>query len=85
MHIVRFRRFSRTIGWVHSSLSNYGLDDGCPLELGARKSHKVFIPEAVLSNVLSEGVRKELRAVVQGELWNSTHSSIFKVDWKFAP
>ena len=42
-HIFKYRRLPRTVGWVHTSLSNYDLKDGCPLALESGKSYNVFV------------------------------------------
>lgn len=80
-HLIRFRTLPRTVGWVHTSLSNYKIKDGCPLSIDARKSHGIFIPNAVLKEVFTDAVRHELKAVVQDQLWQNTYSGIFKVNW----
>jgi hypothetical protein len=82
-HLIRFGRLPRTIGWVHSGLSNSNIQDGCPRSLEARQSHRIFISEAVLETLLEDAVRREIRAVVQDQLWRDTYSNKLKIDWTF--
>jgi hypothetical protein len=78
-HIIRFRRIPRTVGWVYTSLSNYGIEDGCPISLEARNSHEVFVPFKVLNKILEDALRRDIRAVVQDQLWQNTYSRRFNV------
>ena len=80
-HILRFRRWPRRVGWVLSSLSNYDLTDGCPVALEPRRSHDVFVPDAILKEVLRDAVSNQIRTVVQDELWNDTYSNKLAIDW----
>ena len=73
-HAWRFRQIPRRIGWVHSSLSNYSVESGCPVRLEARKSHRVFIAEAILEQMLSQAIDRSLMACVQDQLWNDVYS-----------
>ena len=77
-HLWRFRRLPRTVGWVHSSLSNYSLESGCPVCLEARTSHKVFIPQPVLEEMLSKATDRTLMAGAHDQLWNTVYSRKFK-------
>lgn len=80
-HLIRFRRISRSIGWVHSSLSNYDVKDGCPVSIEAGKAHNIFIPQNVLEKVLESAISREIRAVAQDQLWQNTYSKTLKIDW----
>lgn len=60
--IIKYRRAPRTLGWIHSSLSNYNLDSGCPISVDAGNSHKVFVPEKVLKS----NFRRKYRASYYG-------------------
>lgn len=77
-HLLRFKRWPSRIGWVHSSLSNFSIESGCPVCLEARKSHKVFIPKAKVEEMLSEATEGTLIACVQDQLWNNVYSRKFK-------
>ena len=77
-HVWRFKRFPRRVGWVHSSLSNYSVESGCPVCLEARKSHQVFIPQPALERVLAEANDRAIMACVQDQLWNDVYSGKFK-------
>lgn len=77
-HVWRFRAIPRRLGWVHSSLSSYSVESGCPASLAARKSHSVFIPQATLDTILSEASDRAIVACVQDQLWNNVYSGKFK-------
>jgi hypothetical protein len=77
-HIWRYKRVPSNLGWVHSSLSNYSLDSGCPMCLEARKSHKIFIAKTMLEGVWTEALHESVRACVQDQLWNNIYSKSFK-------
>ena len=77
-HVWRFKRLPRRLGWVHSSLSNYSVESGCPVCLEARKSHRVFIPQPALEAILAEVNDRTIMACVQDQLWNNVYSGKFK-------
>ena len=76
---IKQGRWFPTYGWVHSNLSLYKLDDGCPISIEPGHSHKVLIPDSVLNEILDDAVRREIRASVQDQLWNETCSKSFEV------
>lgn len=76
-HLFKYRTMSNTVGWVHTSLSNFKLDDKCPIALEPGQSHEVFVPEEVIEKVLSDSTKRKLRAVVQDQLWRNKYSSKF--------
>lgn len=78
VHMWKFRRWPRRLGWVHSSLANYSLESGCPVCLEARKSHSVFIPQPALESMLAEATDRTLMAGAQDQLWNNVYSGKFK-------
>lgn len=45
-HALKYRRLPLSLGWVHSSLSNYEIEDGCPLALESGKSHGILVSES---------------------------------------
>jgi len=75
-HIFRFRRFPRRIGWCHSSLSNYDIDDKCPVKLEPGMSHQVLVPEEAIEKMLSDAKSRRFIAVVQDALWRDKYSSV---------
>lgn len=77
-HVFKYRRLPTTVGWVHSSLSNYEVDDKCPVALEPGKSHMVFISEDVVERVLDDCTQREIKAVVQDQLWRNKYSSVFQ-------
>ena len=76
--VIRFKRFSSTIGWVNSSLSLYGVDDCCPLELPPGKSHDIFISHEQLNDFFDGKGNTVIRAVVQDQLWRDKVSRSFE-------
>jgi len=79
LHALKFKRFPWRLGWVHSSLSNYKLEDGCPLSLEAGKSHNVFVPQKILEEIFKDSERREIAAVVQDQLGRNKYSRKFEV------
>jgi hypothetical protein len=77
-HLLKYRRWPRTVGWVHTSLYNYGLQDGYPLALEAGKSHDVFVPNKILEEILSDSVDRDIKAGVQDQLWRKKYSKKFE-------
>lgn len=77
-HVWRFKNSPRTVGWVHSSLSNLSIEDGCPLALEARNSHHVFIPDASLEKFLIDSVDRKIMVLVQDRIWNRVYSNVFQ-------
>ena len=76
-HIVKYRRFPSGLGWVHTNFGCFDIDDGCPLSLEPGRAHRIFLPEEKVKEILEESERKELRAVVQDELWRDKYSKAF--------
>jgi hypothetical protein len=74
-HVVRFKRLPRTVGWVHSALSNFGIDDGCPMALEPGKSHGILVPEKILDQIFEDSTERKIRAVAQDQLWRDKYSS----------
>ena len=74
LHLLKYRRLPSTVGWVHTSLSNYDLKDECPLALESGKSHNVFVPNEVLEKVLDDSVDRYIKAGVQDQLWRNKYS-----------
>lgn len=72
-----YRRIPSRVGWVHSSLSNCSVTSGCPVSLGARASHQVFIGESTVENMLRDAIDRKLIACVQDQLWNNVYSRSF--------
>jgi len=78
VHAWRFKRLPRRLGWVHSSLSNYEINDGCPHTLEARDSHHVLVPEKILEAIFLEASERKIMAVAQDKIWNNVYSNVFE-------
>lgn len=76
-HAWRFKQIPRRLGWVHSDLSNHAISTGCPITIGARKSHSVFLPESVIRTMLNGTFAPLLIARAQDELWNNVYTKPF--------
>lgn len=77
IHSLKYRRLPKAVGWVHTSLSNYDLEDGCPLALDSGKSHNVFVNNAVLEQILDDSVDRHIKAGAQDQLWRRKYSKKF--------
>jgi hypothetical protein len=69
-HMVKYRCFPSTVGWVHSRLSLHDVDDECPTVVAARSSHLVFIPQVVLDKIGRETGERVIMCSVQDQLAN---------------
>lgn len=76
---IKHRRWFSTYGWVHSSLSLYKVDDGCPVSIEPGHSHKILIPDTVIVELLKSAAGRQIMASVQDQLWNETCSKPFLV------
>ena len=76
---IKNRRLFTTYGWVHTSLSLYGVKDGCPVSLEPGQAHKVLITDKVINEILEEATGRVIMASVQDQLWNETCSKKFDV------
>lgn len=77
-HLLKYRRWPSSVGWVHTRLSNYDLNDECPLALESGKSHDVFVPNIILEKILSDSVDRYIKAGVQDQLWRNKYSKKFE-------
>lgn len=77
-HVWKYRTIPRTLGWCHSSFTNLGINDGCPLQIESEKSHVIEIPERVLDKMFEDASSRTLKVVVQDGLWRHTYSSKFR-------
>jgi len=73
--IKKYRRLPYSVGWVYSSLSNYDIDDKCPIALEPGTSLNVFVPEEVVKEILKDNEISKLKASVQDQLWRNKYSS----------
>ncbi|MGR5139965.1 hypothetical protein [Vibrio jasicida] len=77
IHAWKYNRFPIRIGWVSTSLSNYSIDDGCPICIEPRMSHKVLITDDKLAQLLDDAIDNSVIACAQDQLWNNTYSKVF--------
>jgi len=54
------------------------VDDRCPLALESGKSHGILVPESTLEKIFEDSERREIKAVVQDQLWRNKYSRKFK-------
>ena len=76
-HIVQFRRIPQNMGWCHSALSNYGIDDKCPASIEPGKAHYIFVPSEVLDKIERESRDSRIKIIVQDALWRNKRSKVF--------
>ena len=77
-HSLKYRCFPSTVGWVHSRLSLYDVDDKCPTVVEARSSHIVFIPQVVLDRISRETAEQVIMCSVQDQLANDFFSNQYR-------
>ncbi len=77
IHLWKYKRLPIRIGWVSTSLSNYSIDDGCPISIEPRMSHKVLIIDEKLEKLLEDSINNSVIACTQDQLWNNTYSKVF--------
>ncbi len=78
-HFWEYRRFPKRIGWVHTALSQYGINDNCPFSLEPLQAKSVFISDEKLKLIFSDATSREIKAVVQDQLWQNVYSETFKI------
>ena len=72
---LKYKRFPSNIGWVHSALSNYEIEDGCPIAIEPGKSHGILIQEKILEEIFEGSVDRRIKCVAQDQLWRNKYSS----------
>ncbi|MGR3302355.1 MAG: hypothetical protein ACUZ8I_07600 [Candidatus Scalindua sp.] len=77
-HALKYRQLPLSVGWVHLSLSNYEIEDGCPLALEPGKSHGILVPENTLEKIFEDSEKRVIKAVVQDQLWRNKYSRKFE-------
>ncbi|MCV2219931.1 hypothetical protein [Thauera sp. Sel9] len=77
-HVFKYRRLPLTVGWCHSSLSNYGINDKCPVALEPGKSIGILVPEDILEKIFEDNKERAIKASVQDELWRNKYSRKFE-------
>ena len=75
-HALKYRRLPSFVGWCHSSLSNYDIDDKCPIALEPGTSIGVFVPEDVLEKIFEDCEERLIKASVQDKLWRNKYSRV---------
>lgn len=80
-HIWRFRRVPRTLGWVHTSPPDYGVETGCPCAVSPGAAHNVLITDAELAEILAGKESQEIRAVAQDQLARNRYTGTLEVPW----
>lgn len=75
--ILKHQRLPKTVGWCHTSLTYYGVNDGCPIALESGKSHAVFVPNKAIEEILEDAIERKVKAVVQDQLSRNKYSKSF--------
>lgn len=71
LHVLKYKRMNLNMGWVYSNLSNYEIDDGCPLALEPGRAHGILIPKKTLEEIFEDSNKKEIKASAQDQLWRN--------------
>lgn len=77
-HVLKYRRLPSSAGWCYSSLSNYDIDDKCPIALEPGKPIGILVPEDVLEKIFEDCEERLIKASVQDELWRNKYSRKFE-------
>ncbi|CAJ1811565.1 hypothetical protein PEKONANI_01563 [Aeromonas jandaei] len=81
-YLLKNKRYPSRVGWVSSSLTNYEIEHGCPMCLGARQSHQVLVPYNMVDVILENVERRILIGCVQDQLWQNTYSSSLNIPYR---
>ncbi|MFT7293016.1 MAG: hypothetical protein ACI87Q_000862 [Pseudohongiellaceae bacterium] len=82
LHVAKYRRMPKTVGWVHTSPEYFDVDRGLPISVEARSSHDVFVPDEALEEIFEVAVARRIRAIAQDALWQNTYSNILDMSWR---
>lgn len=77
-HLLKYRRFSQSEGWVYHSLSSYNIDTKCPITLEPRSFHKIIISFDKIDSLLKEDSLRLIKVNVQDQLWKGYFSKPIK-------
>jgi hypothetical protein len=78
---LKYRRFPHSVGWVYTSLSNYGIDDRCPVSIEPGASHCVFVSEDKIEKMLDDTEIRKIRAVGQDQLSRNKYATA--IEWTY--
>lgn len=73
-HCIKYRNWSSSVGWVHCCPSLYGVEYNYPVELEAFQSHRLFIPEDVVNEIIEKSINRKIKAKAQDQLWRNKYS-----------
>ncbi|WP_447753249.1 hypothetical protein [Sphingopyxis fribergensis] len=76
-HVWRYRRLPSHVGWVHASMSLYGVDDRCPLSIEPGMSVGIEVPGRALRQLMLRSTEPVLKIQVQDALWRNIYSAKF--------
>ena len=74
IHLLKYRNWSNSVGWVHCCPSLYGVEYKSPIELEAFQSHRLFIPEDTVNEIIEQGINRKIKAKAQDQLWRNKYS-----------
>lgn len=77
--LVKYRRFGRTVGWVHTGVPLENIDTGLPISLEAGNSHMIFIPDEVIEEMLDDSLSRKFVVQAQDALWRNKASATFRM------
>lgn len=79
-HMLKYRRLPIHAGWCHSYLVFDDIDTGLPTSIEPGRSHRVFIPDKQIEDMLERAKGRKFKVVVQDELWRNMYSKSFTYD-----
>ena len=77
INTIKYKRYSRSWGWVGVSPHLYGISDGFPVTIESGKSYSVFMANEKVEEVLEDSVDGIIMASVQDHLWHNKYSKPF--------
>ncbi|WP_285310333.1 hypothetical protein [Stenotrophomonas maltophilia group sp. Smal32] len=71
---LRYRDFSRYLGWVSWSPILAGLDTGCPVTIEPNDAYRFLVPLELAEKLIAKSSSNCIAASVQDALWNNYYS-----------
>lgn len=77
------RKYERKYAhWVHTHLVFKNVKTALPVSIESRNSHRIFVPEANLKEMLSEAPNGVFAAMASDALWRRSYSAPFAMYYK---
>ncbi len=76
---IKYRRVFRYEGWVHNGMVFDKIETDLPVSIEPRKSHSIFLPSFIISEMVADDGAKRFAAVAQDALWRNKYSEAIDV------